>query len=211
MKKLIICILLSALLAVSLVSASELGEELVTCGEFDCATPDDFWSNLGTGGCQNKWYEQSDILRINCVSGGSGNGNTSQDIQFKAGRSYNVTLAIRSMDRTSNNITIFISDNVTTFKGIITIASNTIKSWIATPTVDGNLTINGEYNFAFRSQNQLNSISVKEIIEAPTIFIRHNNIDIQIPYTYFERKENNAWVINLPKVLFKRFVRWIKG
>jgi len=48
-------------------------------------------------------------------------------------------------------------------------------------------------------------------IPPPTIFIRHENKEVQIPYTYFERKENDAWVINLPKILFRRFVRWISG
>ena len=43
----------------------------------------------------------------------------------------------------------------------------------------------------------------------PTIFIRHNNKVIQIPYTFFERYNNDAWVINVDKIMFKRFVRWI--
>lgn len=48
-------------------------------------------------------------------------------------------------------------------------------------------------------------------IPPPTIFIRHNNKEILIPYTYFERKESDAWVIDLPKVLFRRFIKWIIG
>ncbi len=201
--KLIICILLSALLAVGLVNASELGEELVTCGEFDCSPLGNNWSNIGTTNCENKWFSHIGIaIRFNC-DGVPENVNTSQDIQFKAGRNYNVTLDILSM--ASSNTTIFISDNSTTF------ITSGIKSFIAKPTIDGNLTINGQHSGVGRNTNILDSISVKEIIEPPTVFIRHNNIDIQIPYTYFERKENNAWVINLPKVLFKRFVRWISG
>ncbi len=40
-----------------------------------------------------------------------------------------------------------------------------------------------------------------------TIFIRHNDEEIQIPYTFLERHENNNWVIDLPKNLFRRLVK----
>ena len=124
-----IYILLSALIAVSLVSASELGQELVTCGDFSCATPSDFWSNFGTETCEGKWFILgSDILAVGCISAFPTNTNTSQDIEFKAERSYNVTLDIRALSKTGDNLTIFISDNSTTFVGIIGLG-NTIKSF----------------------------------------------------------------------------------
>ena len=160
------------LICISLVSASVFNlklkknsKELVTCGNFDCATPSDFWSNLGNDFCQDKWF----IIAVPVLRMGSSascgfvtNTNISQDIKFKAGKNYNVTLDIAGIGAKGENMTIYISDNFTIFKDPIGVG-NTIKSFIAKPTIDGNLTINGQMPEVTRTINRLNSISVKEV------------------------------------------------
>ncbi len=162
MKKTIIVMLVLVILSIGMVEGY-LGSELVTCGDFDCATPTDFWSNLGTGTCEAKWFIDTNLLTMVCGISGPDvetNSNTSQDISFKTGRIYNVTLDI--FIEGNNNVTVYISDNST----FLDSGNVGITSWIAKPTIDGNLTINGQVPDigGARDNNIIDFISVKEIL-----------------------------------------------
>ena len=188
MKKIIY--ILVFLVCVSLVSGY-LGTELVTCGNFDCGTDiNTFWSDLGTASCQNNWINitglgDGDVINLGCGSSGEFIANTSQDISFKAGRSYNVTLDVHQLART--NLKIFVSDNITSFSES-DIGGAFISSWIAKPTVDGNLTIEGHTDNTIRTVTLLNSISVKEIIEIKEYqFIARDNNQLTKIFNWIRR------------------------
>ena len=165
MKKTIIIGMLLCILVASMVSGY-LGSELVTCGDFDCATPSDFWSDLNIGVCENNLGVSGTNLIMQCgLFGGTFKANTSQDIEFKAERNYNVTIDIIILTR--SNVTVFVSDNSTLFN---TSGSGSfgVRSFVAKPTIDGNLTIEGSIpNVAF-PQIVIGSISVKEILPPVT-------------------------------------------
>ncbi len=208
--KLIICILLSALLVVGMVSASELGPELVTCGDFSC---NDSWSELPereagqplfTQWFRDKGDNQAVLLAppISTLS-----DNLSQTLSIKVNKAYNITINVDVESNAANGNQLNITLGGVTNIFFTDENGPSIISKSVTTTTTGDLILDGWDDVG--DSIVLNSISVKEIIEAPTVFIRHNNEEILIPYTYFERKENNAWVINLPKVLFRRFKRWI--
>ncbi len=210
MKK-IICILLSVLFAVSLVSA-RLGDELVTCADFTC---NDEWVGLPEGNGVGWWWliEFGEFIRHAQVVS-ERTDTFSQDISIQIGKSYNVSINVNDFTTTggfgSNELNFTLGGvKQGVFTDFLISQPETVFSYIITATTTEGIFVNGTTDN--NAQIFLNSVSVKEIIEIPTIFIRHNNEEIQIPYTFFERKENDAWVIDLPKSLFRRFVRWIKG
>ncbi len=162
MKKTILIVMVLVILSIGMVEGF-LGGELVTCGDFSCATPSDFWSNLvSPTNCVNNFFVSASTLVMQCGGfGGSFKSNTSQDISFKAGRSYNVSIDFSFLTR--SNATIFISDNFTRFvRGDG--AGDAIVSFIAKPTINGNLTIEGSVSTSILSIVAINSISVKEIL-----------------------------------------------
>ncbi len=209
MKKIIYLIVF--LVLISLVSASELGEELVTCGDFSCS---DEWVDLPTCFLQNEWcWVSFGGYTQHRASGSELRTNFSQSISVQENKIYNITIIIDlstiKVFLGSNELNIYLGDTkeniFTDFSPIV----DTYFSFLISPTTSNGLFVEGIGNDG--GIVGIESISVKEIIEPPTVFIRHNNEEILIPYTLFERKENDDWVINLPKVLFRRFKRWLSG
>ncbi len=193
MNKLIICILLSALIVVSLVSARIEIEE-------DGVLDDSGWVN-------NALVNDNDFSTFS-EEGGIGGGRLyksynglSIDKEYTYVLKHNTSGIIETSEYT---IPIDCLDNLPMTTALVHTSNSAIHGCYDSDSVI----------FYFLFENRPYSVFYEDQLyeeTPPTIFIRHNNEDIQIPYTYFERKENNAWVINLPKVLFRRFVRWISG
>lgn len=164
MKNKLIYILLSALLLmVSMVSAY-LGEELVTCGDFTCDTD---WVGFTPIEEYNWTHDDlNDFANFNvAVPPLAAKKNLSQAITIQSNRIYNITIVVDSADEESG-LSLYLGGVKKLVFSSVFIDIETFSFNITTLTNDG-LFLEGSVVGDRREYFNLNSISVKEVIEPP--------------------------------------------
>lgn len=166
MKK-IILILLSALMAVSLVSGY-LGEELVTCGGFfeECGVD---WENLYWGDINDEWYDEFDETSEYYYIW-VGGVNTFQPLNqtflsVEIGRSYNVSINHTSCK--TDGLIVELGGVNTSVTDTTTFANPIVNSFIVNPINTKGIVIYANTEPRTCNIQRVLSISVKEIIEPP--------------------------------------------
>ena len=186
---------LIALMVIGMVSA-ELGEELVSNNDFT--------------DCPNGWVDNGDwacgglIGVLDYISMGSKfssrTGVFSQSISITIGKQYNISTYISTI---TNPVDTELKIELGNINSTITTAG--WNSFLITPISTDDLKIHG---FTDSGETiRIFNISVREVLPEvpPTIFLRFRNRMTQIPYTSFIRFEQDAWVIDVPRVVFMRF------
>ena len=195
---------------VSLVSASELGQELVTCGDFECDTDwvgftpsaEDNWSLTTQAGEDVATYSQDSIPSV------IKRKNLSQAISIKANRKYNVSMEIfDSIQARNAHIGLdFYLGRVKTFVFANETLTNEPFSFEITALTNDGLFLEGSASSS--STLDLNFISVKEIIPTPDTFLLRLQTATQTNEIIIELKEDTKFsvIAKAIKILWKIWI-----
>tara|TARA_R110002020_G_scaffold71674_1_gene184914 strand:+ start:136 stop:1779 length:1644 start_codon:yes stop_codon:yes gene_type:complete len=138
-----------------------LGSELITCGDFSCATPSTYWTEVGNSSLVVGDYQgRTSVANIN-ISGTANSDRIIQDFDYVSGVTYFISVDVYLV---SGNFRVDTSNSFVPYDFINT---STTGSW-QTLTANFTATSTGTYQIWLRSSQQIaqfyvSNVSVKEV------------------------------------------------
>ena len=209
MKKIIILVLVF-LVMVSLVSG-ELGNELVTCGDFrtscDLTETDNAWTCTASDGC-GKWFTNNfDVINNYFYASyvGAPFENLNQTINIQTNKIYNVTINHTSCK--TDGLIVELGGVNTSITETTDLANPITKSFSVTTLNTNQLELWAKGQAGCTAQRVL-SISVKEIIPTPDTFLLRLQTATQTNEIIIELKEDTKFsvIAKAIKILWKIWI-----